>query len=79
MSLGFMAETERQVEGHLESHLEKLPPDDHRSRAIIEQMKADEVAHGRAALAGGGAPLPEPLPQAMRLTARIMTGTAYWL
>lgn len=79
MSLGFMAETERQVEGHLDSHLEKLPPDDLRSRAIIEQMKADEAGHGRAALAAGGAPLPEPVPQLMRLTARVMTGTAYWI
>lgn len=79
MSLGFMAETERQVEGHLDSHLAKLPPDDRRSRAILEQMKADEVGHGRDALAAGGAPLPAPLPQAMRLTARIMTGTAYWI
>ncbi len=79
MSLGFMAETERQVEGHLESHLEKLPRDDLRSRAIIEQMKADEAGHGRAAFAAGAAPLPEPLPQLMRLTARIMTGTAYWI
>lgn len=79
MSLGFMAETERQVEGHLDSHLARLPPDDLRSRAILEQMKADEAGHGRAAQAAGGAPLPEPFPQAMRLTARIMTGTAYWI
>lgn len=79
VSLGFMAETERQVEGHLDSHLAKLPPDDLRSRAIIEQMKADEAGHGRAALAAGGGPLPEPVPQAMRVTARIMTGTAYWI
>ncbi|HEU0225265.1 MAG TPA: 2-polyprenyl-3-methyl-6-methoxy-1,4-benzoquinone monooxygenase [Steroidobacteraceae bacterium] len=79
MSLGFMAETERQVEGHLASHLGKLPPDDLRSRAIVEQMKADEVGHGLAALAAGAAPLPEPVPRLMRLTARIMTGTAYWI
>ncbi|MGQ0429567.1 MAG: 2-polyprenyl-3-methyl-6-methoxy-1,4-benzoquinone monooxygenase [Gammaproteobacteria bacterium] len=79
ISLGFMAETERQVEGHLDSHLEKLPPEDRRSRAIIEQMKTDEAGHGRAALAAGGAPLPEPVPRLMRLTARIMTGTAYWI
>jgi ubiquinone biosynthesis monooxygenase Coq7 len=79
MSLGFMAETERQVEGHLDSHLARLPPDDLRSRAILEQMKADEAGHGRTALAAGGAPLPVPFPQAMRLTARIMTGMAYWI
>ncbi|MGH9578461.1 MAG: demethoxyubiquinone hydroxylase family protein, partial [Terriglobales bacterium] len=79
LSLGFMAETESQVEGHLASHLEKLPPEDQRSRAIVEQMKADEVGHGRAALAAGGTPLPEPVPSLMRLSARIMTGTAYWI
>ncbi len=78
-SLGFMAETERQVEGHLETHLARLPEDDQRSRAIVEQMQADEVSHGRAAMAAGGGPLPEPVPQLMRLTARIMTRTAYWI
>ena len=78
-SLGFMAETEKQVEGHLADHLARLPADDARSRAIIEQMQADEAAHGRAAIAAGGAPLPEPAPKLMRLTARIMTGTAYWI
>jgi ubiquinone biosynthesis monooxygenase Coq7 len=78
-SLGFMAETEKQVEGHLAGHLEKLPPDDARSRAIIEQMQADEVGHGRAARDAGGQPLPEPVPRLMRLTARFMTGTAYWI
>jgi ubiquinone biosynthesis monooxygenase Coq7 len=79
MSLGFMAETERQVEGHLASHLGKLPAADLRSRAIVEQMKADEAGHGRAALAAGAAELPEPVPRLMRLAARIMTGTAYWI
>lgn len=78
-SFGFMVETESQVEGHLASHLERLPPDDGRSRAIIEQMRADEAGHGRAALAAGGAPLPEPVPRLMRMTARVMTGTAYWI
>lgn len=78
-SLGFMAETEKQVEGHLEDHLSRLPPDDSRSRAIIEQMQADEIGHGRAAVEAGAAPLPEPLPRLMRLTARLMTGTAYWI
>lgn len=78
-SLGFMAETEKQVEGHLAGHLERLPADDARSRAIIEQMQADEVGHGRAAIAAGGGSLPEPFPRLMRLTARFMTGTAYWI
>jgi ubiquinone biosynthesis monooxygenase Coq7 len=79
VSLGFMAETERQVEGHLANHLERLPADDTRSRAIVQQMQADEAGHGHAAIAAGAAPLPEPVPGLMRLTARIMTGTAYWI
>jgi ubiquinone biosynthesis monooxygenase Coq7 len=79
ISLGFMAETERQVEGHLEGHLARLPDDDLRSRAIMEQMKADEVGHGQSAREAGGESLPAPVPQLMRLTARIMTGTAYWI
>jgi ubiquinone biosynthesis monooxygenase Coq7 len=78
-SLGFMAETERQVEGHLAEHLERLPTDDARSRAIVEQMQADEIGHGQAAIAAGGARLPDPVPRLMRLTARLMTGTAYWI
>jgi 3-demethoxyubiquinol 3-hydroxylase len=78
VSLGFMAETERQVEGHLEGHLARLPQDDLRSRAIVEQMKSDEIAHGRTAREAGGDELPAPVPQLMRMTARIMTGTAYW-
>lgn len=79
VSLGFMAETERQVEGHLEGHLARLPEDDARSRAILEQMMADEVRHGQSALQAGGGPLPAPVPQLMRLTARLMTDTAYWI
>lgn len=78
-SLGFMAETERQVEGHLEDHLGKLPADDDRSRAILEQMKDDEVAHARAALEAGGADLPFPVRELMKLTSKVMTRTAYWL
>lgn len=78
-SLGFMAETERQVEGHLADHLDRLPADDQRSRAIVEQMQADEIGHGRAALAAGATMLPEPVPRLMRLAARVMTGTAYWI
>jgi len=78
-SLGFMAETERQVEVHLADHLDRLPSEDRRSRAIVEQMQADEIGHGRAAVAAGGAPLPDPVPRLMRLTARVMTGTSYWV
>jgi ubiquinone biosynthesis monooxygenase Coq7 len=76
-SLGFMAETERQVEGHLDDHLAQLPDSDARSRAILEQMKADEIGHAEAALAAGGSELPAPVKRLMTLTARVMTGTAY--
>jgi ubiquinone biosynthesis monooxygenase Coq7 len=76
-SLGFVAETERQVEGHLESHLEKLPPDDERSRAIVQAMKHDEAGHGNEAMSAGGATLPGPVRELMRRTARVMTHTAY--
>jgi ubiquinone biosynthesis monooxygenase Coq7 len=78
-SLGFVAETERQVEGHLDDHLGRLPPADTRSRAILEAMRAEEIAHGAAAAAAGGARLPAPVSALMRHTARVMTGTAYWV
>ncbi len=79
VSLGFVAETEKQVEGHLDEHLSRLPPDDVRSRRILEQMKADEIHHGQMAKSAGAAALPEPVPQLMRLTSRVMTRTAYWV
>jgi ubiquinone biosynthesis monooxygenase Coq7 len=78
-SLGFMAETERQVEGHLKDHLGRLPPADARSRAILEQMKADEVGHAQSAMAAGGSELPEPARELMNITSRVMTTTAYRL
>jgi len=78
-SLGFVAETERQVEGHLDEHLARLPAGDARSRAILRLMRAEEIAHGASAAAAGGAPLPAPVRALMRRTARVMTGTAYWL
>ena len=78
-SLAFVAETERQVEGHLHEHLGRLPADDERSRAILSAMQADEVAHGAKAAAAGGASLPWPIGELMRGTARIMTRTAYWI
>jgi 3-demethoxyubiquinol 3-hydroxylase len=78
-SLGFVVETERQVEGHLDEHLARLPADDTRSRAVLEAMRTDEIAHGTAAKAAGGAELPSPVRALMRSTARIMTGTAYWV
>ena len=79
LSLGFVTETERQVEGHLASHLDRLPADDQRSRQIVELMKSDEAAHAQAARAAGAAELPGPIPTLMRLAARVMTGTAYWI
>jgi len=76
-SLGFMAETERQVEGHLDDHLSQLPGADARSRAILEQMKLDEIGHAESALAAGGSELPGVVKRLMTLTAKVMTGTAY--
>ena len=76
-SLGFVAETEKQVESHLESHLKKLPTEDHRSRAIVDQMRMDEIEHGQAALHAGGANLPEPIQKIMQAMSKVMTTTAY--
>ena len=76
-SLGFVAETEKQVENHLESHLEKLPKEDQRSRAIVDQMRIDEIAHGQAAKNAGGANLPEPIQKIMQAMSKMMTTTAY--
>ena len=76
-SLGFIAETERQVCDHLDSHLERLPDEDARSRAIVATMRDEEAEHGESAQAAGAAELPPMLKQVMKLTARIMTTTAY--
>ncbi|MBL8433842.1 MAG: 2-polyprenyl-3-methyl-6-methoxy-1,4-benzoquinone monooxygenase [Zoogloea sp.] len=78
-NLGFLAETERQVEAHLKSHLTRLPEQDLRSRDIIEQMKDDEVAHAETALQLGGVELPAPVKAAMKASSRLMTGVAYWV
>ena len=78
-SLGFVVETERQVEAHLNEHLDHLPAVDYKSRAIVTQMRADEAAHGAAAQALGAAELPYLLRQAMRLMGKAMTSTAYYL
>ena len=78
-SLGFLSETERQVEAHLQSHLERLPAADRCSRAIIEQMQHDEVEHGAKAETLGAATLPEWVKATMRLTSRLMTRGSYWL
>lgn len=77
-SLGFVAETERQVEGHLDAHLDRLPAADERSRAILREMRADETRHGSTARSAGALRMPGPLRELMRRTARVMTGTAYW-
>ena len=78
-NLGFLAETERQVEAHLDSHLDKLPKQDVRSRSIVAQMKSDEQRHAETAVALGAKELPALARQAMRLAARVMTRTAYYL
>ncbi len=76
-SLGFMAETERQVEAHLGSHLSQLPPADQRSRQIVEAMQRDETAHARRARELGGAELPSVVQQTMRAAAKVMTTVAH--
>jgi len=76
-SLGFVAETEKQVENHLESHLETLPKEDQRSSAIVNQMRLDEIAHGQAAKNAGGVNLPEPIQKIMQAMSKVMTTTAY--
>jgi ubiquinone biosynthesis monooxygenase Coq7 len=76
-SLGFVAETERQVESHLDAHLADVPPEDERTRVILEQMKEDEVGHAAKAVAAGGAPLPAPIRSAMKLMSKVMTTTVY--
>jgi ubiquinone biosynthesis monooxygenase Coq7 len=77
--LGFVAETERQVESHLRGHMERFGSADPRSRAILEQMTHDEMKHGAQAASLGGQELPFPVGMAMRLTARVMTLSSYWL
>ena len=77
VSLGFVVETERQVEAHLASHMERLPPGDQASRAIVAQMKDDEARHAREAQHAGATELPEPVRGLMRLAARVMTTVAH--
>ncbi|MCC2676395.1 MAG: coq7 [Ramlibacter sp.] len=79
VSLGFLVETERQVEAHLQGHLERLPAGDHASRAIVAQMKDDEAAHANQALASGAAELPAVVKMAMRGAAKVMTTTAHYV
>ena len=78
-SLGFIAETEKQVCAHLDSHLDRLPPGDAKSRVIVRQMRDEEEEHGNNAREAGAAELPEPIRRLMQLTAKVMTSTAYRL
>lgn len=78
-SLGFVAETERQVVRHLDGHLQRLPEQDLKSRAILEQMKTDELSHATTAVKAGGSELPLPIKQLMQLTSKIMTKTTFWI
>jgi len=78
-NLGFLAETERQVVRHLEDHLQRLPPEDQKSRAIVAQMRDDEARHATSAIDHGGADLPASVKAAMKASSKVMTETAYWL
>ena len=78
-SLGFMAETERQVEHHLDGHMKTLPVNDHASRAIVEQMRLDESAHAAAAIGAGGGEMPFPVRAMMRAASKVMTTAAYYI
>jgi len=78
-NLGFVVETERQVEAHLGDHLTRLPAGDQRSRAVVRQMQSDEIEHGRKAQAAGARELPSPVPSLMRATSAVMKFLAYRL
>ena len=77
MSLGFVVETEHQVEAHLQSHMQRLPENDQASRAIVAQMKADEIRHAQEAQAAGAVALPAPIQSLMRVAAKVMTTVAH--
>lgn len=77
VSLGFVVETERQVEAHLEEHLDTLPAQDERSRAVLVQMQADEIRHAHNARERGGVDLPFPIPGLMHLSSMVMKTVAY--
>lgn len=78
-SLGFLAETEKQVVVHLQNHLLRLPPKDEKSKAILQQMCEDEGEHATAAIAAGASDLPNSVKKLMRLCSKVMTNTAYWI
>lgn len=77
LSLGFLAETEKQVAEHLDGHLQKLPTADKHSRSILQQMRTDEIRHGENAIRHGAKPLPQPVRSLMRLASSVMTGISY--
>lgn len=78
-NLGFLKETERQVEQHLQGHLDRLPPEDERTRVVVAQMQREEAGHSRTAETLGARELPMPIKTAMKMAARAMTSTSYWL
>ena len=78
-NLGFLAENENQVGKHIEDHLQQLPAQDDKSRAILEQMKVDEAKHATTAITHGGGELPLPVKLAMKFSSKIMTNTSYWI
>ena len=78
-NMAFLAETERQVEGHLTGHLDQLPASDAKSRAVLEQMRRDEAEHGMTAQAHGAAEMPAPIRLAMRMGSQVMKSTTYWI
>lgn len=78
-NLGFLAETERQVEAHLDHHLDKLPSNDLKSRAIVQQMRLDEISHAETAVALGARDIPVSVKAAMKLVSSVMTRTAYYI
>ena len=78
-SLGFVVETERQVESHLNEHLTKILVTDRKTRAVLDEMKADEIHHAEVAKTAGGVSLPGPVKLAMRLTSKVMTRSVYWV
>lgn len=78
-NMAFLAETERQVEGHLAGHLDRLPVADSQSRAVVEQMREDEARHAQTAQDHGAAKMPEPIKQMMKLGSNVMTHTSFWV
>lgn len=78
-SMGFLVETERQVEAHLAGHLQKMPADDLKSRAVIDAMQRDEAKHAEAGIAHGGEPLPQPIKSLMSIASGVMTKSSYWI